>query len=435
MTVVASGVLVVTVGAVVARQLLRRGPPVWVLLLLGAFLTVGFGVIPLDGASLAVAQQLPILGFLFALFVFAASLEQAGALDHLATWILSRIRRSADVPLVLFVAFALLSAFLLNDALVLIGVPLLFPLARRLRVAPEPLLLTLAFAVTVGSTLTPFGNPQNLLVSLGSGLDAPVATFLRYLLVPTAINIVLGGWYLRRVFAPDLAEPGDPQLGTRPPKVPFFPASGLAGAVRRTPALALFPLTLLVLITLDVTSVATAGPAVPLYLIALGGSIVTLLVTPGRTAILARIDWPILVLFGALFVVVAGAESGGALAALESALPLPSPSDRVGSLATILVTSVLGSQLVSNVPWVGLQIPVLRAAGFGAATPWAWMALAAGSTLAGNLTLLGAASNLIVVEQAERAGVRISLARFVRIGLPLTVISVTVLFVCLLVGL
>ena len=48
----------------------------------------------------------------------------------------------------------------------------------------KPLLLTLAFAVTVGSAATPMGNPQNLLIAVASGLDAPVLQFAYYLLDP-----------------------------------------------------------------------------------------------------------------------------------------------------------------------------------------------------------------------------------------------------------
>jgi len=421
-----------TVGAVILRQLLRRGPSIWVLFSVGAFATVGLEVLPVAGASSAIASNLAVLVFLFSLFVFAAGLEQAGALDYLARWILGRARRPADVPWFLFVAFGVLSAFILNDALVVVGVPLLFSLSRRMRVSAEPLLLTLAFSVTVGSMLTPFGNPQNLLVSLESGMNAPVATFLRYLLVPTAINLVAGGYYVRWVFGRRLGRsPGESP--SEAPSIPLLPAAQLLPTLRRSPAVVLFPVTVLVMITVDVTSVATGGPAVPLYLVALGGALAALLATPGRSELFARIDWSILVLFAALFVVVAGAVAGGVLTSLESFLP--GPGQRVPALGAILLTSLGGSQLVSNVPWVGLQIPLLRGLGFGAGTPWAWVALAGGSTLAGNLTLLGAASNLIVVEQAERAGTRIGLRSFVRAGLPLTVLTMAVLFGCLALGL
>jgi len=430
----AAAVLIVTVGAVLTRQILLRGPPIWLIFLAGALAMVAVGALSISGAGDAISNNLPILIFLFSLFIFAAGLEQAGALDHLARWILGRARRPSDLPLVLFIAVGVVSAFVINDALVLVGVPVLFAVARKLQVSAEPLLLTLAFSVTVGSVLTPFGNPQNLLVSLGSGMSAPVATFFRFLLLPTIVNLLLGGLYLRRVFGSEWA--GAAQSGpTVSPRVRLFPRKGLLGQCIRFPALVLFPVTLLVLITVDVTSSVTNGTAVPLYAIALGGAVATLLLTRGRSELFARVDWSIIVLFAALFVVVAGAVAGGLLSGIEAILPIPGPSHPVAATAAIIGSSLGGSQLVSNVPWVALQIPVMHSLGYGASTPWAWVALAAGSTLAGNLTLLGAASNLIVVEQAERAGVRIGLRRFVNVGLPLTAMTTAVLFAFLVVGL
>jgi len=434
MDLVAGLILGGTVAVVIARQLVQRGPPVWVTFLAGAFLMVVAGVLPISAASNAITANLSVLVLLFSLFLFAAGLEQAGALDHLARWILGRTRSPTNVPFVLFVAFGIVSAFVLNDALVLVGVPLLFSLSRRMRVSAEPLLLTLAFSVTVGSVPTPFGNPQNLLVSFSSGMPDPVATFLRYLLLPTVVNLLLGGWYLRRVYRKRLAPATPTGDAGAAAAVGLFPQRAFAPLVRRYPTLAIFPITLATLVTVDVTAAVAHGPAVPLFAIALGGAIVALLLTPGRAELFARVDWSILVLFAGIFVVVAGAVNGGVLSAIQSFFPIPGPNRPGPAIGSILLTSLAGSQVTSNVPWVALQIPLLHSLGYGASDGWAWAALAGGSTLAGNLTLLGAVSNLIVVQQAERAGVRIDLRSFVREGGPLTAITVAVLFGCLLAG-
>jgi Na+/H+ antiporter NhaD/arsenite permease-like protein len=434
LNLLAATVLIVTVGAVLSRQILLRGPPIWLIFLAGAFAMVAVGALSFSGAATAISENLPILIFLFSLFIFAAGLEQAGALDHFARWILGRAGRATDLPLLLFVAVGVVSAFVINDALVLVGVPVLLAVARKLRVSAEPLLLTLAFSVTVGSVLTPFGNPQNLLVSLGSGISAPVATFFRYLLLPTIVNLLVGGLYLRKVFRSQFSGAAGTAASVSP-RVPLLPPREMVALGVRFPVLLLFPLTLIVMVTVDVTASLTSGVSVPLYAIALGGALGVLLLTPGRSELFARVDWSIMILFAALFVVVAGAVAGGLLTGIEAILPIPGPGQPAAATAAIIATSLGGSQLVSNVPWVALQIPVLHAVGYGSATPWAWVALAAGSTLAGNLTLLGAASNLIVVEQAERAGVRIGLGLFVKVGLPLTAVTVAVLFVFLVVGL
>ncbi|HTT25510.1 MAG TPA: SLC13 family permease [Thermoplasmata archaeon] len=422
--------------AVLVYQLTRRGLPVWGIFVLGAAASVALGVLPPRDALGALASNAPVLLFLFSLFVLAADLERAGALEHLADWFLSKAREPGDIPLLLFVGFGVVSAFLVNDALVLLGVPLLFAMAKRLRVPERPLLLTLAFSVTVGSVLTPLGNPQNLLVSLSSGLRAPTAVFLRYLLVPTAINLGIGAVLLRGWFGPAMA-PAAPLLPAERANGPaLFPRGGWGPRLRAHPSLGIFPGTVLVLVTLDVLATVTGGPSVPSVDLGLVGAGLVLLLSPSPVRLLRRINWRVLALFAGLFVVVAGAVQGGVIAAVEGYLPLPNANAPSGaSVPGVVLTALVGSQLVSNVPWTALQVPVLHGLGYGASTPLVWVGLAAGATLAGNLTLLGAASNLIVAEEADRRGTRIDLREFARYGIPLTAITVAVLVVCLTLGL
>ncbi len=427
----AAALLATVYAVVVFRQLSGRGPENWISFAAGGIATVLLEVLNVAGAEGALAGAVPVLVFLFALFVFAVALERAGVLDHLALWLVARARTPRDLPLVLFLGFGLLSGFLVNDALVLLGVPLLLALGRRRAIPVRPLLLSLAYAVTVGSVLTPLGNPQNLLVSLSSGLDAPVTAFLRFLLVPTLLNLALGALYLRHAFRRELS--ASPLASAPPP--PLFPPGDWIDRIRRAPVLVLFPLTMGTIVGADVAADVLGHPSWPIYEIALAGALVLLLFTPQRRRILTGVDWTILVLFAGLFVVVAGAIQGGIIDALESFLPLPPAASGPGVLVPLTVSSLAGPQLVSNVPWVALQIPVLHQLGYGPSTPLAWIALAAASTLAGNVTLLGAASNLIVVEEAGRSGVTLRLGEFVRHGLPLTGLTVAVLVGCLYLGL
>jgi Na+/H+ antiporter NhaD/arsenite permease-like protein len=432
---VATAVFAVIFVGVIVRQLLGRGPGIWVLFLAGGLLTILSGVLSVGGAELVLADDAPILLFLLALFVFAQALEASGALDHLARWVIGRAETPAQLPFVLFVGIGLVSSLFINDALVLIGVPILVGVATRLRADPKPLLLVLAFSVTVGSTLTPFGNPQNLLVAVAGGFSSPVTTFFRYLALPTVLNLLLGGWYLNWAFRRSMPAHDTHFEQAHAGAPPLLPTGGWGRRLARYPVLWIFPGTMIVLITLDIASALTHGPAVPVWEIAIGGAVLLLVASPRRVRILHQVNWPILMMFAGLFVVVQGAVIGGVVTGLESILPIPGPGHTTAAMLTVVATSLGGSQLVSNVPWVGLQIPLLTGLGYSASTPVVWMALAAGSTLAGNVTLLGAASNLIVTETAEQLQIRIRLWDFVREGLPLTAITVTVLVACLLVGL
>lgn len=92
----------------------------------------------------------------------------------------------------------------MNDTLALMGTPIVITVARKMKVSAKPLLLTLAFAVTIGSAATPLGNPQNLLVALVSGMSAPVFAFARYLVVPTLVELLVAFLLLRYLFSQGL---------------------------------------------------------------------------------------------------------------------------------------------------------------------------------------------------------------------------------------
>jgi Na+/H+ antiporter NhaD/arsenite permease-like protein len=128
------------------------------------------------------------------------------------------------------------------------------------------------------------------------------------------------------------------------------------------------------------------------------------------------VDWPLLVMFAGLFVVVHAFETNVVQTwGLEQCHALlESPVMLVSGL------SVLLSNLVSNVPAVLLFKPLMEVI---PQQELAWLALAASSTLAGNLTVLGSVANLIVVENARRAGTELSFLEYLKVGVPLTVLT------------
>ena len=96
------------------------------------------------------------------------------------------------------------------------------------------------------------------------------------------------------------------------------------------------------------------------------------------------------------------------------------PAAAASSVFLLFSTSLLISQFISNVPFVALFTPLFQQAGMSVNET---MALVAGSTLAGNLTILGAASNVIVIQNAERQGETITFTEFLRLGIPFTLVT------------
>ncbi|HOG64926.1 MAG TPA: anion transporter, partial [Spirochaetota bacterium] len=132
-------------------------------------------------------------------------------------------------------------------------------------------------------------------------------------------------------------------------------------------------------------------------------------------------DWRTLVFFTAMFIVMQSVWESGFFQDLMQRTGLD-----LGSVEGLMGGGILISQLVSNVPFVALILPALGQAGAGTAQ---YLALAAGSTIAGNLLILGAASNIIVLQSAERHGAGFSFWEFARVGIPLTLLQAAVYWV------
>jgi Na+/H+ antiporter NhaD/arsenite permease-like protein len=147
---------------------------------------------------------------------------------------------------------------------------------------------------------------------------------------------------------------------------------------------------------------------------------------------LRQVDWSLLLFFGGLFVVMRAVEQAGLAQALVAGITGPlGHADPAGALPVAAAGAVLGrlgfavtvlSQAVSNVPAVMLFIPSLWAVPAPAGETL-WLALAAFSTLAGNLTIIGSVANVIVFETARRDGVEVGFLEYLKAGVPLTIVT------------
>lgn len=395
-----AGVLLLTA----VRKVGRFTFSIWQVMLGGAVVVLASGAI--SGPRALEAINWDVMVFLFGMFVVGEALDRSGLLDSWASKALARAKRGSGVLWWVILGSALLSALLMNDTLAIVGTPLVIRVAHRNGWKAAPLLLGLAFGVTVGSVMSPIGNPQNLLIALGGGMTNAFVTFLLHLVLPTIINIgitfaLLWLFYGRSVLAGGVKE--------RP--IPPEPRTRLARATR----IGVGAVCAMVILKIGLVSLG-AQWELPLTWIALAGALPILVWAPERFAVLKKMDWTTLVFFASMFVLMQAVWDTGAFQAILG-------KGDVSSIPTILWGSVGLSQLMSNVPAVALGLPMLADIG---AQPVHYMALAAGSTLAGNLFILGAASNVIIIQGAEKLGETVGFWEFSRIGVPLTLLNVLI---------
>jgi Na+/H+ antiporter NhaD/arsenite permease-like protein len=390
------------------RQLGEFKLQIWQIMLLGALLVLLSGEIsPMDAAS---AINPDVMIFLAGMFVIGEAMRESGYLFHLFNRIFCRAKNLDQLLLLILFAMGFLSALLMNDTLAIIGTPLMLYLAQALRISPKLLLLTLAFAVTTGSAMSPIGNPQNLLIAINGSLTNPFLVFFQYLFIPTVANLVLAYLLLRLFYKSQFQ-----QTAIEIPKECISDPT-LANISRISIIL------LLILILAKVLAVTVqSSQHFSLTYIAIFSALPVILFSSRRWEIMKHIDWCTLVFFAAMFVLMDSVWRSGFFQSMmeESSLGF-------GSIPVILALSVFLSQIISNVPFVALFQPLLI-------NPSAQdlMALAAGSTIAGNLFILGAASNVIIIQNAEKSGETLTFLDFARVGVPLTALNVFVYWIFL----
>ncbi len=402
MNYVALVVFILTYAMIAARGVRNFSVPPWASMALGGTLMIITGVVSPGRAFQAV--DLNVIFFLIALFSFSSALEVSGFLRHVASLIVSKAKSTRSLILYTVLVSGVLSNFVTNDGVSSSWTPVVIESAKLANLSEKPLLYALAFGVTVGSVMMPTGNPQNLLIALGSGVKDPFITFVEFLALPTLINLVLT-YYLLLAFFRD-AKPLD--------RVTVYPIQdkGLAYT-----AVSLLGFTVVMYFITEALSLQNLNPVV----ISMLTSSILYILSEKRREVVRRVDWSTIVFFAFLFIFTQGVLDSGVFGLVTKVFPVSR------SVLSVILISVVLSQLISNVPMVAIYIPLLNA--IGPVPTVDWLALAAGSTIAGNLTLLGAASNIIISEASEtRGGTPLYFLEFIKYGAPLTLVNVIVYY-------
>jgi Na+/H+ antiporter NhaD/arsenite permease-like protein len=381
--------------------------------LIGAALVVVTQTIDQEQAIEAI--DFNTIGLLAGMMLIVRLTEPTGVYNYLAIRAGQLARgRPLAVVLALAVTTALLSAFLDNLTTVLLMVPITFLLADTLDIDPIPLVLIEIVVSNIGGTATLIGDPPNILIAGATDLSfidfivnlAPVAAI--------AFVAVTGMLYLmyrsRLQIAPEARE-----------KVMSLNAAKSIedmDELKRT-----MPILVLTILAFFVHKAIHLEPAT----VALTGASVMLLVT--RQSVekaLEGIEWTTLFFFLGLFVLVGSLEETGAIKEVADGIANVTNGDRSAELLGILGVSALASGVVDNIPFTATMIPVVEQLQGPDGDDAYWWALALGACFGGNLTLIAAAANVAAAGMASRAGRPIAFIQFLKVGIPATLLSMTI---------
>ena len=382
--------LVIAVGRLPGFRLDRAGAA-----LVGASLMLAVGGVGIEDVSRVI--DFDTVALLLGMMIVVGNLRLSGFFRLVTGWVVAGARHPLALLAAVTFTSGTFSAFLLNDAICLVMTPLVADVARRLERNPVPYLLAVAMAANIGSVATITGNPQNILI--GGFSHISYGAFAAALTPIAALGLILTIALIALCYRDEF------RAGTALRLVPPRPAH------MHTP----LAIKSVLVVILMMAAFFAGQPPAKVALIAGGFMLLTRIVRSER--IYREIDWPLLLMFAGLFVVIAGFENALLTPDIVAEIGRAGLGD-VGVLSG--VTAVL-SNLVSNVPAVLVLRPFVGQSGD---PQHAWLVVAMASTLAGNLTVLGSVANLIVVQLARADGVTIGFWEYFRVGAPLTVLTI-----------
>jgi len=362
--------------------------------IIGAVGMVAFRIIRPADAIQHVNFQTVVL--LFSMMLIVGNLHLVGFFEWNAEVVLRRLKPHQLLPAVIFTC-GFLSAFFVNDIVCLVMVPFVLSITRKMNLQPLPYLLAVATASNIGSVATITGNPQNMLIGSFSGIH--YRDFLFHL-APVSIAGLFVDWAVLHW---------------------IHMRSVVLKAEERTeiplPALDLSKLTKPLIVATAVVIGFFVGVD-PALMAALGAAMLLITRTLEPQKLYKEVDWGLLVFFVGLFLIVGGAENGGITTRL---LDVARNWNLQRTWVFTLSVATL-CNIVNNVPAVMLLKTMVP----GFADPHkAWLILAMASTLAGNLTITGSVANIIVVETAKPE-VEIEYRDYLRVGVPITLLTLTI---------
>ncbi len=303
---------------------------------------------------------------------------------------------------------ALLSAFLDNLTTVLLMVPITFLLADALDIDPIPLVIIEIVVSNIGGTATLIGDPPNIIIAGATGLSfisfitnlAPIA-FVTFVVVTTGLYL----FYRDRLRA-------EPEARARVMELDASRSIEDPDELRRT-----VPVLVGTILVFFLHQALHLEPAT----VAMGGATVMLFTSrQSLEGALSGIEWSTLFFFLGLFVMVGALEETGAIDEVAEGIADLTAGNRSAELLGIAWASALGSALVDNIPFTAAMIPVVESLEGDDAY---WWALSLGACFGGNATLVAAAANVAAAGMASRAGQPIGFMTFLRVGVPVTLVS------------
>ncbi|HEX9436611.1 MAG TPA: ArsB/NhaD family transporter [Candidatus Limnocylindria bacterium] len=386
--------------------------------LLGAVVVIGLKLIDQEEAFSPHVVDFNVIFLLAGMMIIANILGKTGIFQWLAV---EAVRRAEGRPYRLLVLLSVITAFasmfLDNVTTVVLMTPVTFFVAKRLGASPVPFLISQVLASNIGGTATLIGDPPNILI--GSRLGKDFNDFLLNAAPAAIVSLAAYLGFARWLFRKEL---GEAVTALEPEDI-----ARLVEAERKIEDVRLMRIGLGVLGLTIVGFLLARQLGLEGATIALAGAVVLMILAKEDVHdVLRTVEWPTLLFFVGLFIVVGAVVKAGVIGDLaNAALTLTGGRTDVAALLVLWMSAFL-SAIVDNIPYTLTMIPLIEALGQNVhIEPLIW-ALVFGANFGGNATVVGASANVVVASMSESRGHPISFVTYLRYGVPATLLTMIV---------
>ena len=392
--------------------------------LLGAGITIFLGLVSqtrvLDGVlnPTYFVQYIDfnVIFLLVSMMIIVNITTRSGVFSYLANELLKMTKGHPVLILIALGIFtAVVSAFLDNVTTVILIMPITFAIARKLEIDPIPYLLTEVFASNFGGTATLIGDPPNIIIGSAAGFS--FMDFVSNLTLVVAVILIAVLAVMVLFFRKKLATTAEKMKEA----ANIDNTHTITDVPLMVRSMIVLALVILGFVTHDITHIETCVAAM------LGASFLLLFEKP--TDILRDVEWNTIFFFIGLFIIIGGVEaSGGIKLMAEWILRVTQGSQEAASMLILWASGII-SGIIDNIPYTATMSPMLveiqKTMGADYTTPL-WWCLSLGACLGGNMTMIGAAANVIVSESAAKEGHPMFFLRFMKYGVIVVAISLII---------
>ncbi len=412
-------IFLVTYAIIITEKINRA-----VIALLGAILMIGFGIVDLD-AAFTHHIEWGTITLLIGMMILVGITNKTGVFQYAAV---KAAKMAGGEPirilLMLSVLTAVASALLDNVTTVLLVVPVTFSITRILGVNPVPFLISEVLFSNIGGTATLIGDPPNIMI----GGANPHLTFNAFLFNLAPVIIVISAvilYILYLIYRKQMSA----DEATKQKIMNLNENEYITDYPLMKKCLIVLGLTILGFMLHSVLHLDAA-------VVAIGGATILMLIgvkEHDMEEVFHSVEWITIFFFAGLFTLVGGLVDVGIIKNIALAmLDLTEGNIPMAGLL-ILWVSGIASATIDNIPFVATMIPLIQdmGTGLGLATDSPeinalWWSLALGACLGGNGTIIGASANVIVAGMAAREGNGFSYMDFLKIGAPITLVTLII---------